>query len=82
VLLSSQQRAADNFRNVNDDLPLNPAAEDDTPVVNDDQLGDADDVDEQLAAVAANNAEDGGGVTSGTGGSRGRSAASNDGQLL
>lgn len=81
-MLSSQQRAAVNLRNLNDDLPLNAAAEDGTPVVNDDQLGDADDVDEQVVAVAANNSEDVGGVTSEPGSSRGRSAASNDGQRL
>ena len=81
VVLSSQQRRANDFANLDDDLPLNPAAEDGTPVVNDDRLGDADDARQRLA-VTEDNLDDGGGVTNEPGSSRGRSATSSDGQPL
>jgi len=75
-VLSSRQRGADDFWDQEDELPLDPAAEDVEQVVNDDQLGDMD----QLMTITAGNVDDG--VTDEHGDSRSRSAASSDGQPL
>jgi len=79
VGVSSIQREVDDFWHHADELPLDLAAAVDTPVVNDEQLGETDHG-HQLSAIAADNVVDSGsGGTNEPAGSR--PVASSDGQL-